>query len=290
MSEPLRCGYVAIVGRPNVGKSTLLNRLIGRKLSATSHRPCTTRYRVLGISTRGASQAIYVDTPGLGSAQGRRDRSLSAAVDSGLDGAALALFVCEQGRWGDGDERALQRLLERGGGLQPLLVLNKVDRLSDPAALLPQLAYLATRADFVDLVPVSALKNHNVERLWECVQRRLPLAAHRFPPGCHTNCAPQFLVEEMLREQLMRQLGDELPYTVRPRVEQLEWQGGLCRIHAVLEVRRERQRAIVIGRGARALRAIGTAARRDLEPLLGRRVFLRLWVRVARPVAVDRAG
>ncbi len=289
MSEPSRCGTVAIVGCPNVGKSTLLNRLIGRKLSATSGRPCTTRHRVLGISTHGAAQAIYVDTPGLGLAHGRRDRSLSAAVENGLDGAVLALFVCEQGRWGDGDERVLQRLLDRGIGLRPLLVLNKIDRIADAVALLPQLERLATRADFADLVPVSALKNRNIERLRACVHRHLPVAEHRFTAGCHTDCTPQFLVEEMLREQLMRRLGDELPYTVRPHVEQLQWRGDLCRIHAVLEVQRESQRAIVIGRGGRSLKSIGTAARLDLEPLLGGRVGLRLWVRVASPQAAASA-
>ncbi len=280
MSEPPRCGCVAIVGRPNVGKSTLLNRLVGRKLSATSRRPRTTRHRVLGISTDGASQAIYIDTPGIGAGQGEAARSLSAAVDSGLDGAVLALFICEQGRWGDDDDRALRRLLERCDA-RPLAVLNKIDQLADRAALLPQLERLATRADFLDLVPVSALKDSNIERLQQCVKRHLPQAAHRFPPGCHTDCEPQFLVEEMLREQLMRRLGDELPYVVLPRVEQLEWCDGLCRIHVLLEVPRERQRAIVIGRGGRLLKAIGTAARLDLEPLLGRRVDLRLWVRVA---------
>ena len=287
MSEPTRCGCVAIVGRPNVGKSTLLNRLVGSKLSATSRRPRTTRHRVLGISTDGASQAIYVDTPGLGAGQGHAARSLSAAVDSGLDGATLALFVCEQGRWCDDDERALERLLERGRA-RLLAVLNKIDQLADRRALLPQLERLSTRAEFLDLVPVSALKDDNMERLRQCVNRHLPQAAHRFPAACHTDCTPQFLVEEMLREQLMRRLGDELPYVVQPCVERLEWRDGLCRIHALLEVQRERQRAIVIGRGGRLLKAIGTAARLDLEHLLGRRVALRLWVRVASaPVRAD---
>jgi len=276
---PFRSGFVAIVGRPNVGKSTLMNRILGQKISITSRKPQTTRHRILGIKTEEQSQAIYVDTPGLHlNAKKAMNRYMNKAVTTTLDDVDLILFVIEAGQWTDEDDNVLQRL--KNVNVPVMLVVNKIDQLDDKEVLLPLMKSLAGKMSFVEIVPLSAQSGSNVEELERTVVRYLPEAAPMFPEDQITDRSERFLAAEMVREKLMRELGQELPYAVTVEIEQFKEEEGLLRIGALIWVERDSQKRIVIGKKGEQLKEIGRQARIDMERLFGEKVFLQLWVKV----------
>lgn len=278
-SGDFRCGLVALVGRPNVGKSTLLNRILGQKISITSNKPQTTRHRILGIKTTSQAQVVYIDTPGLHRGGKRAlNRALNRAASDAIADVDLAVFLIEAGRWTDEDELVLRRL--RQAGVPVLLAVNKIDRLEDRAQLLPELQALADRHDFAEILPLSAARGENLERLEQCVIERLPEGPPYFPEEQITDRSERFLAAELIREKLFRRLGQELPYGLTVQIEQFKEDDGLLRIHGLVWVERDSQKAIVIGKGGAMLKQIGREARLDMERLFGSKVFLQLWVKV----------
>ncbi|MGH8492279.1 MAG: GTPase Era [Moraxellaceae bacterium] len=274
-----RCGYVAIVGRPNVGKSTLLNHILGQKLSITSRKPQTTRHRILGIVTRDKTQTIYVDTPGIhGEERKAINRYMNRAATSALKDVDLVLFVVDGLKWSPDDDLVMSKI--KTAGLPTLLVINKVDEVADKEALLPRITELTQQYGFVEVVPVSALRGHNVDRLQELVAERLPQSSPLFPEDQITDRSSRFLAAEMVREKVMRQLGDEIPYELTVEIEEFKQEGKLKRISALILVERDGQKAIVIGDGGQRLKRIGMDARIDMEKLFGGKVMLSLWVKV----------
>lgn len=281
-----RCGYVAIIGRPNVGKSTLLNAILGQKISITSRRPQTTRHRILGIKTIGDSQAVYVDTPGL-HLGGKRamNRYMNRAAASVLDEVDVVVFVVEGLRWTDEDEHALRLLAPIK--VPVILVVNKVDQISDKKALLPHLQALATKRDFAAVIPLSAKNRDNVAALEQTVLDRLPVSEPFFPEDQITDKSERFLAAELIREKLTRRLGEELPYALTVEIQGFKDEGGLLRISATIWVERPGQKKIVIGKGGTVLKDVGQKARLDMEKLFGHKVFLQLWVKVKEGWADD---
>jgi GTP-binding protein Era len=273
-----RAGYAALLGRPNVGKSTLLNRLIGQKISITAPKPQTTRHVILGIQTLPDAQIVYVDTPGLH--QGRRamSRYLNRAAASVLGYVNVAVFLIEALRWTEEDRDVLQRLADFPGPVA--LAVNKVDRIADRSRLLPFLRDVAGQREFAEVVPLSALKGDNVAALERAIARRLPAGEFLFPADQITTASERFMAAELIREKLTRLLRDELPYALTVAIEHFAEEERLTRIHAVIWVERTSQKGIVIGQGGAMLREAGRQARQDLERLLGRPVFLETWVKV----------
>lgn len=278
-SEPIPCGFIAIIGRPNVGKSTLMNRVLGQKISITSRKPQTTRHRIVGIKTTAAAQMIFVDTPGLHHGGKRTMNRLMnrAAIDS-LRDVDIILFVIEAGRWTDEDKSILERLQTLTTPV--ILILNKVDQVEDKALLLPQIDKLAEQADFIDILPVSARNGDNLERLEQLLQQQLPVTMPLYPDDQITDRNERFLAAELIREKLMRRLGQELPYALAVEIEQFSEEGKMLRISALIWVERDSQKAIVIGKQGAGLKSIGKQARVDMENIFGRKVFLQLWVKV----------
>lgn len=274
-----RCGYVAIVGRPNVGKSTLLNHILGQKLSITSRKPQTTRHRILGIVTRENTQTVYVDTPGIhGEERKAINRYMNRAATAALKDVDLVLFVVDGLKWSPDDDLVMSKIKE--SALPVMLVINKVDEVADKEALLPRITELTQQHGFVEVVPVSALRGHNVDRLQELVAARLPASPPFFPEDQITDRSSRFLAAEIVREKVMRQLGDEVPYEITVEIEEFKQEGKLKRISALILVERDGQKAIVIGDGGQRLKRIGMDARIDMEKLFGGKVMLSLWVKV----------
>lgn len=275
-----RCGYVAIVGRPNVGKSTLLNHLLGQKISITSSKPQTTRHRILGIKTDERSQVIYVDTPGIHrKAKKAMNRYMNRVAVASLQDVDLILFVVEALHWEPEDEAVLEKLQKVK--VPVMLVVNKVDKIADKRQLLPFLEEVAGRSRFVEVVPISAMRMTDVVHLEQLVKRRLPEHPPVFPPDQLTDRSERFLAAEIVREKLMRLLGQELPYALTVEIERFfVREDGLVEIGAIIWVERPSHKGIVIGKGGRLLRKVGEQARLDLERLVGERVFLQLWVKV----------
>jgi GTP-binding protein Era len=292
MSEAYRCGSVAVIGRPNVGKSTLINALVGAKVSIVSNRPQTTRHRLLGIASFPAGQIVLVDTPGLHRQQGRfkasaMSRVMNRTARSALEGVDAALMVIEAGRWDEEDTLAWKVLHD--AGIPVVLVVNKVDRLKDKGELLPFLAQVSEDRSFAAVHPVSALKRKGLEALVKDVLALLPEGPAMFEEDEITDRSQRFLAGELVREQLMRQLGKELPYATTVEIERFTEDDGLLRIGAVIWVEREGQKAIVIGKGGARLKAIGAKARQAMERLFGAKVFLETWVRVREGWSDDEA-
>jgi GTP-binding protein Era len=278
-AEPKRCGYVAIVGRPNVGKSTLLNHLLGQKISITSRKPQTTRHQVLGIKTEDHYQMIFVDTPGLHQAADKAiNRYMNRAATAAIRDVDLVLFLVDRTAWTAEDEMVLEEV--QRAGLPTLLVVNKVDLLADKEALLPHLQSLAERGQFEAIIPLSALRRHNVEQLQQEILKYLPQSEHFFPEDQITDRSQRFLAAEIVREKIMRQLGDELPYAVTVEIEEFALDDDVLHISALILVERKGQKKIIIGEKGARLRSIGSEARRDMESLFDSRVMLRLWVKV----------
>lgn len=274
-----RCGYVAIVGRPNVGKSTLLNHLLGQKISITSRKPQTTRHRVLGIKTEAQHQIIFVDTPGLHKdAEKAINRYMNRAASSAIRDVDLVVFVVDRTAWTEEDAMVLEQI--QRGGLPCLLVVNKVDLLENKSSLLPHLQALADKADFTAILPVSALRRHNVLELEREILKVLPISEHFFPEDQITDRSQRFLAAEIVREKIMRQLGEEIPYAIAVEIEEFALQGAVLHISALIFVERKGQKIILVGEGGARLRSIGSDARRDMELLFDSKVMLRLWVKV----------
>ncbi|MDE2271519.1 MAG: GTPase Era [Xanthomonadaceae bacterium] len=289
-SKPFRCGSVAIVGRPNVGKSTLLNALIDAHLSIVTPRAHTTRQRILGIANPEGGQILYLDTPGLHrDAKRAINRSLNRAVHAAIAEADLAVQVVAAERWDDEDAAVYAALAERP--VPRLLVVNKVDRVADKARLLPFVQALARDRDWDAVFMVSAQRRAGLAELERAILARLPAGEARLDTESFTDRSERFLVAELVREQLMRQLGEELPYATTVEIERFEDRpDGITEVAAVVWVEREGQKAIVIGAGGRRAKAIGSASRRGIEALLGRKVFLKLWVRVRTGWSDDEAA
>ncbi|MCC5796492.1 MAG: GTPase Era [Methylophaga sp.] len=278
--KPYRSGYVAIIGRPNVGKSTLINRILGQKLCITSRRPQTTRHRILGIKTTDHAQLVYVDTPGMHS-DGKRamNRYMNRAATASIEDVDVVVFVIESLRWNDDDQRVLKRL-QNDADKPVILVLNKVDKAEDKAALLPQMEELAAKYPFAAVVPVSARRGINIEQLEAEVEKLMPEGEAIFDEDQLTDRSSRFLAAEMVREKLFRHLGQELPYSLTVDIEQFEEDDGMFRISAVIYVERSGQKSIVIGKKGELLKQVGQDARKDMEDLFGCKVFLQLWVKV----------
>jgi len=285
-----RCGIAAILGRPNVGKSTLLNALVGERVSIVTPRPHTTRHRVLGVVTREAGQILYLDTPGMHSqAKRAMNRSLNRAVHTAVAEADVAVQVIEAGRWDDEDEAVYAAMA--GAPMPRLLALNKLDRVREKSPLLPFVEQLCSRHEFDEVFWLSAQRGEGIAELEQGILQRLPQREPAFDAETFTDRSERFLCAELIREQLMRQLGEELPYATTVEVESFkDRDDGLSEIAAVIWVEREGQKKIVIGTGGERLKKIGSAARRNIEELLGRRVFLRLWVKVREGWSDDEAA
>ncbi|WP_417665317.1 GTPase Era [Pseudidiomarina sp.] len=272
--------FVAIVGRPNVGKSTLLNRILGQKISITSSKPQTTRHRILGIETEGDRQIVYVDTPGLHQDEKRAiNRLMNRAASSSLSGVEVVLFVVEAGKWASDDEMVLTKLKKTERPV--VLVVNKIDQIKDKAELLPYLQKLSEKHKFAEIIPLSAETGAHVEALRELVHNYAKPGAHHYPEDYVTDRSLRFMTAEIIREKLMRFTGDELPYSTTVEIEQFQTApSGTTHIHALILVERDTQKRMVIGAGGSKLKTIGTEARRDIEPLVGGKVHLKLWVKV----------
>lgn len=284
-----RCGYVAIVGRPNVGKSTLLNRILGQKLAITSHKAQTTRHAILGIKTRSEGQILFVDTPGIHERGGSAlNRYLNRAARATLADTDLALLVVESLRWTDEDAKALDAVVQ--AGVPVIAVVNKVDRVADKQALLPYLQTLAGRHDFLTLIPVSATNGDQVEALERAVIAALPEAEPLFPEDQITDRSQRFFAAELMREQLMQRYGEELPYRTSVEIERFEEADGRYRIHALIWVERPSQKAIIIGKQGEALKAAASQARQEMQKLFDCPVHLEVWVKIKKSWSSDEAA
>ena len=278
-----RCGYVAIVGRPNVGKSTLLNHLIGQKLSITSRRPQTTRHQVIGIKTEQGIQTVYVDTPGMHKVQKKAiNRYMNRAANSALTGIDLIVLVVDRLVWTEEDQMVLDRV--KSARCSVILAVNKVDKVNDKSLLIPHLETLAKKAGFFQVVPISAQHGHNLKQLGAMIEQQMPEGVHHFPEDQLTDRSSRFLAAELVREKVMRQLGDELPYEVTVEIEEFSHEqrpkGPLLTISALILVERAGQKAIVIGDKGGRLKKIGQEARKDMEQMFDSKVMLNLWVKV----------
>ncbi len=284
-----RSGYAVLLGRPNVGKSTLLNRLLGQKLAITSHKPQTTRHRILGIRSDEHGQIVFVDTPGIHDRGNKAmNQYLNRTAHTALLDVDLVIFVVQALEWTAEDQRVLAAI-ERAG-VPAIAVVNKVDLLAQKEVLLPYIQQLSERFDFVDVVPVSAKAGDNAEALAAAVLSRLPEGEAIFPDDQITDRSERFFAAELLREQLIRRYHRELPYSVTVEIERFEEQDGRYSIGAVIWVERENQRAILLGKGGEAMKQTATAARKAMNDFFQTRVHLDVWIKVKKSWSSDEAG
>ena len=291
--SPYRAGHVAVLGRPNVGKSTLINALVGSKVSIVSPRPQTTRHRLLGIATFPEGQLLLVDTPGLHRDQGKSTASamhkmMNRAARGALEGVDVAMLVVRAGQWSEEDTLAYDAM--KDAGIPVVLVVNQVDRYPDKTVLFPYLQTAAEGREFASIHPLSALKRKGLEPLVKAVLTHLPEQPALYAEDEITDKSQRFLAGELVREQLMRQLGAELPYATTVEIESFVVDGAMLRIGAVIFVERESQKAIVIGKGGTRLREIGTKSRIQMERMFDSKVFLETWVRVREGWSDDEAA
>ncbi len=286
--ENFRCGYIAIVGRPNVGKSTLMNVLIGAKVSITSRKAQTTRHRITGIQTVDDAQFIYVDTPGFQTRHSNAlNKTLNKTVTNTLISADVILFLVEAGTFGPADQQVVDLLPKE---VPVILVINKSDRVKDKAALMPFAQQIAAKHDFAAVVPVSAKLRFQVDALQEEIKTKLPENAPIFGPDDITDCSEKFLAAEIVREKVFRLVGDELPYTSTVIIEQFEQEGDLRRIFAAVLVERDTHKSMLIGNKGARLKEISTQSRLDMEKLFGGPVYLEIWIKVKSGWADNEAG
>ncbi|MFT5137665.1 MAG: GTP-binding protein Era [Arenicella sp.] len=287
MSEDFRFGFVTIIGKPNAGKSTLMNRIIGQKISITSHRPQTTRHRILGIRTEDNKQIVFVDTPGIHSIAKKSNRKtinkvINKTAISSIDGVDVVCLMITSRGWTEQDKLVLQALQDTK--VPVILLINKIDKLSSINKVLPLIAESSTLFNFADIVPISATSNvdavNNVEHLVDVVSKYLPIQGAGFDEDQITDRSFRFLVSELVREQLFRRLGDELPYATAVEVTQFSSENGVYHIGADIWVEKSSHKAMVIGKKGEALKKIGTSARLNCETLLEQKVFLELFVKV----------
>lgn len=275
-----RAGHVAIVGRPSVGKSTLLNGLVGARISITSKKPQTTRHRITGILTERDAQFVFVDTPGWQTRyRSRLNERLNRAVRDALSDVDVIVLVVDAGRFTEQDREVLS-LLPRN--VPVIVALNKIDVIADKRALLPRIAEIAALRDFAAIVPVSAERGTDLDGLKRVIAERLPTAPALYPDDDVTDRDERFLAAEFIREKIFRQLGDEVPYGTAVAIEGFEHVGDLRRIRATVFVDKTSQRAILVGEAGSRMKAIASQARADMEQLFGGKVFLEVWVRVKR--------
>ena len=274
-------GFVAIVGRPNVGKSTLLNRILGQKISITSRKPQTTRHQILGVKTANGIQTIYVDTPGIHKRNEHAlNRYMNRAASSALRDVDLVVFVVDRTAWTDEDELVLSQL--QALKCPVILALNKADQLADKGELLPQIQSLSERFAFAEIIPVSAKAGTNVAELESLIASRLPDGVQYFPSDQVTDRSGRFLAAEIVREKITRRLGDEIPYQITVEIEQFKEIDGVLHINALIWVEREGQKKIIIGQGGEQIKKIGSDARIDMQKLFDSKVMLRTWIKVKR--------
>ena len=274
-----RCGYAAIIGRPNVGKSTLLNHVLGQKISITSRKPQTTRHNMLGIKTEENHQIIFVDTPGMHLGQDKAiNRYMNRSASTAIRDVDVVVFVVDRCAWTEEDEAVARRL--ENSDIPVLVALNKVDQLDDKESLLPQIEQLLERVGASEIIPISALRGNNLDALEREIVKRLPEGEHFFPEDQITDRSSRFIAAEMVREKITRQLGDELPYQMNVEIEEFSQQGEVLHIGALILVERDGQKRILIGNKGDRIKQIGTEARGDMEELFGCKVMLRLWVKV----------
>jgi GTP-binding protein Era len=274
-----RCGYVAIVGRPNVGKSTLLNHILGMKLSITSRKPQTTRHQILGVKTTDNVQVIYVDTPGIHQRRGTAiNKYMNRAATSVLNDVDLILFVVQANNWTEEDQAIIEKF--KTVNCPILLVVNKIDKLDNKKQLLPLINELAPLYEFEEVVPVSALNGNNIEVLQQKIADLLPENIHFYPQDQVTDRSMRFLASEIIREKLIRELGQELPYTSTVSIDKYDEDKDIVRIHATIYVESAGQKAIIIGKKGARLKSIGTKAREDISKMIETKVYLNLWVKV----------
>ena len=276
---PQRTGFVAIVGRPNVGKSTLLNRILGQKLSITSRKPQTTRHQILGIKTEDDIQVVYVDTPGMHKNQEKAiNRYMNKAATTAVKDVDLILMIIDRTRWTDEDDMVLEAVKQQRAPV--VLVVNKVDFIQDKNDLLPYLEKVSKRHTFDQIIPISAKTGHNIDRLEHLIESYLPENQYFYPEDQITDRSSRFLAAELVREKIMRQLGDELPYAMTVEIEQFKHDGRIIEISALILVERASQKRIVIGEAGSRLKQIGQDARKDMELLFDCKVMLNMWVKV----------
>lgn len=292
IDEQRKFGTIALVGRPNVGKSTLLNHILGQKLAITSRKPQTTRFTLLGIHTAGAVQMAFVDTPGIHTRSGNAlNRRMNRAAIGTLRDVDIAAFIVDRDQFTDEDQAVLEQMRALGSVTDENLstaptrpvriaVINKIDMLARADAALPIIAAMSERLEFDAIVPVSALRRRNLDRLLEVLADQLPAAPHRYGEDELTDRSMRFLASEIVREKLTRRLGDELPYQCAVTIERFEESDQRATIHAQILVEKVSQRAIVIGKGGSRLRTIGEEARHDIGELMQKAVHLELWVKV----------
>jgi GTP-binding protein Era len=286
MDSDFRCGYVALVGRPNVGKSTLLNRILGQKISITSRRPQTTRHRVLGIKTIDTAQLIYVDTPGIHDYSGRAmNRHMNRTASNVLLDVDVVVFLVDGFKWTRDDDLVLKKLetIDR----PVILAVNKIDLVANREELLPRLQELSGKRTFEQVIPISATKGDNITALEGAIEALLPEAPPMFPEDQVTDRPVRFLAAELVREKLFRKLGKELPYGLTVEIEEFRSESSITHIHALIWVERKGQKTIVIGRQGRVLKEVGTEARKDIEALIDGKVNLKLWVKIKEGWADD---
>jgi len=275
----MNCGYVALIGRPNVGKSTLMNHMLGQKISITSRKPQTTRHRILGINTTDAGQIIYMDTPGMHQVEKKAlNRYLNKTADTSLLGVDVVVWLIDGLSWHEYDEVIFNKL--KSAGLPVILVVNKVDKVKDKDSILAFFAEAQKRFPFQEMLPVSALKGTNLEALEALLIKQLPEGGLIYPEDQITDRPERFLAAEIVREKLTRRLGDELPYSMTVEIERYEEQAKVTKIYAVVWVERSSQKNIVIGAQGEMLKKVGTDARIDIEKLIDRKVYLQIWVKV----------
>lgn len=275
----MKSGYVALVGRPNVGKSTLLNHLLGQKISITSRRPQTTRHRIHGIKTSEIGQAVFVDTPGIHSSQKRAmNRYLNKTAGSVFQDVDVIVWLVDRTAWVSEDELVLERI--KASGVPVILAINKVDRIEDKDQLLPFLQEANESHEFAALMPISALRGTNLEELEQTIMSLLPEGELIFPEDQVTDRSSRFLAAEIIREKLLRTLGQEVPHAITVEIEQFKTEDNLIRISALIWVERDGQKAIVIGHKGEVLKKVGERSRLDMERLFESKVFLQLWVKV----------
>lgn len=284
--DSYRCGFVALVGRPNVGKSTILNRLVGQKVSITSQRPQTTRHRILGIKTDQQAQIVFVDTPGLHARQTRAmNRYLNRAAVDSLRDVDVVIFVVEGTRWQEDDDWVLEKLSQLTCPV--ILAINKIDRVANKTDLLPQLEVLSGKREFAELIPICAKKGDHLQQLECAVRDRLPESPPCYSEDQVTDRSERFLAAELVREKLFRKLGEEIPYGLTVEIERFRTEKKTLHIYALIWVEKESHKPIVIGNKGERLKEVGREAREDMQRVFGRKVFLQLWVKVKEGWADD---
>ncbi len=274
-----RTGFVAIVGRPNVGKSTLMNHILGQKLSITSRKPQTTRHQILGIKTEDDKQIVFVDTPGIHKINDKAiNRYMNRAATTAVKDVDLIVMMVDRTRWTDEDEMVLQTIKQQRAPV--ILVVNKIDFIKEKESLLPYLQELSDKHNFDQIIPLSAKTGSNLDRLEQIIESYLPESPYFYPEDQITDRSSRFLAAELVREKIMRQLGDELPYAMTVEIEEFSHDGRLIEISALILVERGSQKRIVIGEKGSRLKQIGQEARKDMEQLFDCKVMLNLWVKV----------